>query len=37
MAYPHDTFGRVFALLDAAQVEACFLSWVQHLHKLAKG
>ena len=33
----HDTFGRVFALLDAAQVEACFLSWVQHLHKLAKG
>lgn len=33
----HDTFGRVFALLDAAQVEACFLSWVQHLHTLAKG
>lgn len=33
----HDTFGRVFALLDAAQVEACFLSWVQHLHELTKG
>ena len=33
----HDTFGRVFALLDAGQVEACFLRWVQHLHKLAKG
>lgn len=33
----HVTFGRVFALLDAAQVEACFLSWVQRLHQLAKG
>ena len=33
----HDTFGRVFALLDAAQVEACFLSWVQDLHQLTKG
>lgn len=33
----HDTFGRVFALLDAVHVEACFLSWVQHLHTLAKG
>ena len=33
----HDTFGRVFALLDAAAVEACFLSWVQDLHQLTKG
>lgn len=33
----HDTFGRVYALLDAGQVEACFLSWVQELHQLTKG
>ncbi len=33
----HDTFGRVFALLDVAQVEACFLNWVQELHQLTKG
>jgi len=25
----HDTFGRVFALLDAKQFEACFLSWIR--------
>jgi predicted transposase YbfD/YdcC len=25
----HDTFGRVFALLDAAQFEACFAAWMQ--------
>lgn len=23
----HDTFGRVFSLLDAAQFEACFIKW----------
>jgi hypothetical protein len=27
----HDTFGRVFALLDPVQVEAYFLHWVQGL------
>lgn len=27
----HDTFGRVFALLDAQQFEACFMAW---MHKL---
>ncbi len=25
----HDTFGRVFAHLDAAQFEACFAAWMQ--------
>ena len=25
----HDTFGRVFARLDPAQLESCFMSWVQ--------
>lgn len=25
----HDTFGRVFAMLDPLQLEASFLSWVQ--------
>ena len=33
----HDTFGRVFALLDAGQVEVCFLNWVQELHQLTQG
>jgi len=33
----HATFGRVFALLDAVAVEACFVSWVQDLHQLTKG
>jgi hypothetical protein len=25
----HDTFGRVFALLDAAVFEQCFISWMR--------
>ena len=33
----HDTFGRVYALLDAGQVEVCFLNWVQELHQLTQG
>jgi len=33
----HDTFGRVFAMLDAEQFEACFVRWVQHIHKLTQG
>ena len=30
----HDTFGRVFARLDAEKFEACFVKWVQHLLQL---
>jgi predicted transposase YbfD/YdcC len=29
----HDTFGRVFAKLNAAQFEACFMEWVQTIQK----
>jgi predicted transposase YbfD/YdcC len=30
----HDTFGRVFARLDPAQFEACFLRWIRALAEL---
>ena len=33
----HDTFGRVFALLDPEQLEADFAQWVQTLHGLLTG
>ena len=33
----HDTFGRVFARLDAEQFEACSVKWEQHLHELTQG
>ena len=33
----HDTFGRVFAMLDAEEFEACFVKWVQHLQELTQG
>lgn len=33
----HDTFGRVFAQLDPAQFERCFLGWVQTLLTPAVG
>lgn len=33
----HDTFGRVFALLDAKQFRRCFLVWVRAVSKLTYG
>ncbi len=33
----HDTFGRVFAKLNAAQFEACFMEWVQSIQKRSQG
>jgi predicted transposase YbfD/YdcC len=33
----HDTFGRVFAHIDAQQFEQCFLSWVQSLNEQIRG
>ena len=33
----HDTFGRVFALLDPKQFRRCFLVWVRAVSKLTQG
>lgn len=33
----HDTFGRVFAMLDAAQFERCFMNWVSAVSELTEG
>jgi len=33
----HDTFGRVFALIDPKQFEASFVRWVQGISKTVKG
>lgn len=33
----HDTFGRVFALLDPKQFEASFVQWIQGISKTVKG
>jgi len=33
----HDTFGRVFALLDPEQFQTCFLSWVQAVFEVTNG
>jgi predicted transposase YbfD/YdcC len=33
----HDTFGRVFALLDAEQFQSCFMDWVQAIQEVTEG
>jgi len=33
----HDTFGRVFAILDPEAFQACFLAWVKDISTLTKG
>ncbi len=33
----HDTFGRVFSLLDTSELKECFLDWISSVVSLAKG
>lgn len=33
----HDTFGRIFALLDAEQFQRCFVEWVQAVEERTQG
>jgi predicted transposase YbfD/YdcC len=33
----HDTFGRVFSLLDAEQFQSCFINWVQAVCEVLEG
>lgn len=33
----HDTFGRVFARLNAEQFQQCFLSWIQAVSEVTRG
>lgn len=33
----HDTFGRVFAMLDTAEFDACLRSWLRSLHQSMQG
>jgi hypothetical protein len=33
----HDTFNRLFSLLDPKAFEACFMAWTQHLQQLTEG
>ena len=33
----HDTFGRVFAMIDPVQFEACFTQWVQAVNEVTEG
>jgi predicted transposase YbfD/YdcC len=33
----HDTFGRLFSILDAKQFELCFLQWIQEISEVSRG
>jgi predicted transposase YbfD/YdcC len=33
----HDTFNRLFSLLDAKALETCFMMWTQHLQQATNG
>ncbi len=33
----HNTFNRLFSLLDAKAFEACFMVWTQHLQQITEG
>jgi len=33
----HDTFGRVFAFLDARQFQQCFIDWIQASYEVTQG
>ena len=33
----HDTFGRVFAMLDPVQFESCFMEWVEAVNEVMEG
>lgn len=33
----HDTFRRVFALIDPTEFRECFLSWIAAIHRQTKG
>ena len=33
----HDTFNRVFSLIDPVALQQCFISWVQSMAKISKG
>ena len=33
----HDTFGRVFSLIDPSQFQRCFMNWVSAVSELTRG
>jgi hypothetical protein len=33
----HDTFRRVFAVLDAEQFRTCFIEWIKAVHEITDG
>lgn len=33
----HDTFNRMFSLIDSSELQNCFISWVQSIAKISEG